>query len=414
MKRRVVVTGLGLVTSLGTGVEKTWQGVLAGRSGVARLTRFDPSEFKCQIAAEVKDFEPEDWIAKKKIKRLDPFIHFALSAAGQAWEMAGLPDPLPEKWSPRAGCNLGVGIGGMQTLEDTHATLVERGPGRVSPFFVPKMIANMAPGEIAMRYQLWGPNLSISTACAAGAHGVGESLRSIQYGTTDLMVCGGAEAVITPTCVAGFASARALSTRNDAPEKASRPFDKDRDGFVIAEGSGILILEELEFARSRGAPILAEVKGYSLTCDAYHMTAPEPNSRGFIMCMNQALADAGLAPEDIQHINAHGTSTDLNDALESKGIRAVFGGYADKIGVSSTKSQLGHMLGATGGVEAVMSVLALRDQVMPPTINYETQDPECDLDYVPNVKRPAQIKGVLSNSFGFGGTNASLVFSSLD
>jgi len=411
VKRRVVVTGLGLVTSLGTGVEKTWEGVLAGRSGAARLTRFDPTEFRCQIAAEVKDFNPEDWLPKKKIRRLDAFIHFALSAAVQAWEMADLPEPLGQDLSPRAGCILGVGIGGMHTLESSHTVVETRGPSRISPFFVPKMIANMAPGEIAMRYQLWGPNLSISTACAAGAHGVGESFRAIEYGHADIMVCGGAEAVITPTCVAGFASARALSTRNDEPEKASRPFEKDRDGFVIAEGAGVLILEELEFARARGANILAEIKGYGLTCDAYHMTAPEPNSRGFIMCMNQAIADAGLAPQDIQYINAHGTSTDLNDLLETKGIRAVFGDHADKLGVSSTKSQLGHMLGATGGVEAVMCVLTLRDQVMPPTINYDTPDPECDLDYVPNVKRPAEIQAILSNSFGFGGTNASLVFS---
>lgn len=414
MKRRVVITGLGLVTGLGTGVEKNWQRVLAGESGVARLTRFDPTEYRCQIAAEVKDFDPADWMAKKKVRRLDTFIHFALAAASQAWDQSGLPDILPEEMSLRAGAIMGVGIGGMHTLEDTHNTLLNKGPGRVSPFFVPKMIANMAPGEIAMRYQLWGPNLAITTACAAGAHGVGESMRAIQYGGMDIMVCGGSESVITSTCVAGFASARALSTRNDEPERASRPFDADRDGFVIAEGSGILVLEELEHAKARGVEILAEVRGFGLNCDAYHMTAPEPNARGFIQCMKLALNDAGLAPEDIQYINAHGTSTGLNDALETKGIRAVFGAYADKVGVSSTKSVLGHMLGATGGVEAALSVLALRDQVMPPTMNYETQDPECDLDYVPNVKRPAEINAVLSNSFGFGGTNAALVLTRFD
>ncbi len=412
MQRRVVVTGVGLITPLATGVEESWRRILAGESGISRIQRFDVSRFKTQIAGEVRDFNPEDWLPKKSIRRLDPFIHFAVAAAKMAWSMAGLPEPLDEDRAPRAGCILGVGLGGLQTLEENILLLAERGPDRISPFFIPKLIGNMAPGEISMELHLTGPNTCLCTACAAGSHAVGEAMKVIQRGQADIMVCGGAEAVITPVTLSGFNAARALSTRNDEPTRASRPFDKDRDGFVMSEGAGVLVLESLEGALARGAKIIAEVVGYGLTADAYHMTAPDPTSSGFIRCMKMALDDAGLSPEAIDYINAHGTSTDLNDAGETKAIKAVFGEHAYKLAVSSTKSMIGHMLGATGGVEAVMSILALRDQALPPTINYETPDPECDLDYVPNVCRRTKVDKVLSNSFGFGGTNACLIFSS--
>lgn len=411
MQRRVVVTGVGLVTPLGTGVDKTWSGILAGQSGIRPIQRFDTSQHKTRIAGEVVDFNPEDWVPKKNIRRLDSFIHYAVAAARMAWEMAGLPLPLDDEAAFRSGCITGTGIGGMQTMEDTYFTLANKGPDKVSPFFVPKIIGNMAPGEISMEFNLRGPNLCICTACAAGSHAIGEAMKTIQRGAADTIICGGAEAVITHITVAGFNAARALSTRNDEPERASRPFEKDRDGFVMAEGAGILVLEALDTALARGANILAEVTGYGLTADAHHMTAPDPEASGFIRCMQMALNDAGLQPEQIQYINAHGTSTDLNDATETKAIKAVFGDHAYRLAVSSTKSMIGHMLGATGGVEAAFCVLALRDQVMPPTINYETPDPECDLDFVPNVKRPASLTHVLSNSFGFGGTNACLIFS---
>lgn len=410
MQRRVVVTGVGLVTPLGTGVDKTWSGILAGHSGIGPITRFDCSAHKTRISGEVRDFNPEDWLPKKNIRRLDPFIHYAVGAARMAWEMAGLPLPLQGEAANLAGCITGTGIGGMQTLEETYFTLAQKGPDKVSPFFVPKIIGNMAPGEISMEFNLRGPNLCLCTACAAGSHAIGEAMKIIQRGAADVVVCGGSEAIVTQITVAGFNAARALSTRNDEPTKASRPFEKDRDGFVMSEGAGMMVLESLESATARGAAILAELVGYGLTSDAHHMTAPDPEADGFIRCMRMALKDAGLKPEDIDHINAHGTSTDLNDVTETKAIKAVFGDHAYKMGVSSTKSMIGHMLGATGGVEAVFAVLSLRDQVMPPTINYETPDPACDLDYVPNVKREAKLERVLSNSFGFGGTNACLIF----
>jgi len=412
VQRRVVVTGVGLVTPLATGVEKTWQKILAGESGIRRISKFDPSPFKTQIAGEVVDFNPDDWLEKKTARRLDAFIHFAVAAARMAWEMAGMPTPLQDELSPRAGAILGVGLGGMQTLHDTIVQVHEKGPDRVSLFFIPRLIGNMAPAQIAMELGLRGANTCLSTACAAGSHAVGEAMKTIQRGAADIMVCGGSEAVITPVTVAGFNAARALSTNNDDPPRASRPFDKDRDGFVMSEGAGILVLESLESATSRGANILAECKGYGLSSDAYHMTAPDPTARGFVACMKAAVEDAGFQPEDIQYINAHGTSTDLNDAIETKAIRELFGPHASRLAVSSTKSMIGHMLGATGGVEAAFCVLALRDQVLPPTINYQTPDPECDLDYVPNLKRAVKLERVLSNSFGFGGTNASLVFTS--
>jgi 3-oxoacyl-[acyl-carrier-protein] synthase II len=406
----VVVTGLGLVTPLSTGVEKTWQGILAGKSGIGPITRFDTASFKTKIAGEVKKFDAEAWLPKKSIRRLDLFIHYAVAAARMALEQAGLPLPLDEERAPRAGCVIGVGLGGLITLEETILLLADKGPDRVSPFFIPRLIGNMAPGEISIEFNLKGPNVCLSTACAAGSHAIGEAFEYIARGAADMILAGGAEAVITPVTVAGFTAVRALSTRNNEPEKASRPFDKDREGFVMSEGAGMMFLESLELAQARGAQIIAEVVGYGLSSDAHHMTAPDPTGAGFSSCMRMALTRAGLKPTDIDYINAHGTSTALNDATETKAIKEVFGEHAYKLAVSSTKSMIGHMLGATGGVEAVLSVLSLRDQVMPPTINYEIPDPECDLDYVPNVKREARLDYVQSNSFGFGGTNASLVF----
>ena len=411
MQRRVVVTGVGLVTPLATGVEETWRRILAGESGIRQIRRFDASTYPTTIAGEVLDFNPEDWLPKKSIRRLDTFIHFAAGATRMAWEMAGMGDALSGARADRTGCVIGVGLGGMQTLEDGISDVLQKGAdARVSPFYIPRLIGNMAAGQVAMQFGCKGPNLCISTACAAGSHAVGEAMKLIQRGATDAMVCGGAEAVITSLTLKGFSAAKALSTRNDDPEKASRPFERDRDGFVMSEGSGILILEELDHALERGANILAEIKGYGLSSDAYHMTAPDPEGEGFSRCMRMALDDGGFKPEDIDYINAHGTSTGLNDLVETRAIKATFGGHSARLAVSSTKSMIGHMLGATGGVEAAFTVLSLRDQVMPPTINYENPDPECDLDYVPNVKREAGLKTALSNSFGFGGTNASLIF----
>jgi 3-oxoacyl-[acyl-carrier-protein] synthase II len=411
VQRRVVVTGLGLVTPLAIGTEETWQKILAGESGIRTIQKFDASEYKTQIAGEVLDFNAEDWLPKKKVKRLDVFIHFGLAATRMAWEMAGLPTPLDDQVGPRTGCIMGVGLGGLQSLEETIPKVAEAGAkSRVSPFFIPKLIGNMLPGEVSMEFGAKGPNTCLATACAAGTHAVGDAMKVIQLGAADIMACGGAEAVVTPTTLQGFGSAKALSTRNDDPARASRPFDADRDGFIMSEGSGVLILEALETALERGANIIAELVGYGLSSDGYHMTAPDPTGAGYIRCMQMAMDDAQFKPEDIDYINAHGTSTGLNDLTETQAIKAVFGDHAKKLAVSSTKSMIGHMLGATGGVEAVMSVLTLRDQVMPPTINYNTPDPECDLDYVPNTKREGKVRAVLSNSFGFGGTNASVIF----
>jgi len=410
VQRRVVVTGLGLVTPLATGVEETWRKIQAGESGIRTIEKFDVTGYKTRIAGEVLDFNPEDWLPKKQVRRLDVFIHYGMAAAQMAWDMAGLGGPLESPKAERAGCIIGVGLGGLQTLEGNIPEITEKGPNsRISPFFIPKLIGNMGSGEACIRFQLKGPNSCVVTACAAGSHAIGDSYKLIQRGVADLMVCGGAEAVVTPVTLLGFGSARAISTRNDEPHKASRPFDKDRDGFVMSEGSGILILEELTAALERGAEPLAEIVGYGLTSDAHHMTAPDPTGDGFARCMRQALDDAGLEPQAVGYINAHGTSTELNDATETKAIKLTFGEHAGRLAVSSTKSMIGHMLGATGGVEAALTVLSLRDQVMPPTINQETPDPECDLDYVPNVKRPAAFDVALSNSFGFGGTNASLI-----
>jgi 3-oxoacyl-[acyl-carrier-protein] synthase II len=408
MARRVVVTGMGMVSPLGTGVEKNWKAVCEGVSGIGPLTKFDVSDFPTRIGGEVKDFKAEEFVDKQQLRRLDIFIHFALASARMAFDDAKLKiDPSD---GHRAGCITGSGLGGLTMLEQYHKVLLERGPSRVSPFFIPGIIANMAPGMIAIEFGVKGPNLSVETACAASSHAIGEAFRYIREGITDVMVTGGAEAVITPLALGGFCSMRALSTRNSEPEKASRPFEMNRDGFVMGEGSGIIILEELSRALQRNAPIYAEMVGYGSSADAYHISAPEPEGLGAITCMKAALADAGIRPEDIDYINAHGTSTKLNDLSENKAIKAVFGEHAYKLAVSSTKSMTGHLLGGAGGVEAIYTVLALKHGILPPTINYETPDPECDLDYVPNVARKKAIRYALSNSFGFGGTNASLIF----
>jgi 3-oxoacyl-[acyl-carrier-protein] synthase II len=408
LKRRVVVTGLGLVTPVGTGLENAWSNILQGKSGIGPITRFDTTRHETKIAGEVRDFKPEDYITPKELKRMDLFVQYALAATKIAMDTAGLD--MASEDPTRFGVVCGTGLGGLPTIEKYHQVLLERGPDRISPFFIPMLIANMAPGQIAITHGLKGPNLCIVTACATGAHCIGDATRIIQYGDADVMVAGGTEANLTPLTVGGFNAMKALSTRNDAPEKASRPFERDRDGFVVAEGSGIVILEEMEHALKRGATIFAEVAGYGYNGDAYHITAPCPDGEGSTNCMRMALRDAGMTPEEIDYINAHGTSTKLNDFTETLSIKNIFGDRAYKIPVSSTKSMTGHLLGAAGAIEAVFSVLSIRDQICPPTINYENADPECGLDYVPKVARKHAISAVLSNSFGFGGTNCTLVF----
>jgi len=407
-KRRVVVTGLGLITPLGTGVEKTWNALCAGKSGIRRITKFDPSGHACQIAGEVADFDPADYIEKKEIKKMDTFIHYAVAASQMAVDDAGFK-VTPEN-ADRVGVYIGSGIGGLPAIEAFHKVLLEKGPDRVSPFFIPMVIINLASGQVSMRLGARGPNSCAVTACATGNHCIGDAFRLIERGDADVMIAGGAEAAITPLCVAGFASARALSTRNDQPERASRPFDKERDGFVLGEGAGVLVLEELELARRRGARIYAEIVGYGMTADAYHITAPPEDGHGAVRCMRRALEDAALAPGAIGYVNAHATST-MADRIETSAVKQVFGDHARRLAVSSTKSMTGHLLGAAGGVEAVFSVLAIHRGILPPTINQEVPDPECDLDYVPNVARRAEVHTVLSNSFGFGGVNACLIFS---
>ncbi|RPI79566.1 MAG: beta-ketoacyl-[acyl-carrier-protein] synthase II [Desulfobacteraceae bacterium] len=408
MQRRVVVTGLGIVSPLGTGLKKNWEAVCAGHSGIRKITRFDASLFTSQIAGEVPDFKSEDWLDKQQARRFDIFIHYALAAARMAMEDSALK--IDAGNAQKVGCITGTGLGGLAMLEEYHQILVEKGPKRISPFFIPGIIANMVPGQIAIEYGARGPNQSIETACTSSCHAIGEAFRYIREGRVDAMITGGSEAVISPLALGGFCAMRALSIRNDQPEKASRPFDKDRDGFVMGEGAGILILEELEHAKARGARIYAELAGYGLSADAYHITAPDPEGKGAIASMKIAIEDAGLKPEDIDYINAHGTSTDLNDASETKGIKAVFGAHAYKLAVSSTKSMTGHLLGGAGGIEAIFSVMTIKNSLIPPTINYETPDPDCDLDYVPNKSRAAKVRTALSNSFGFGGTNGSLLF----
>jgi len=407
MERRVVVTGIGCVSPLGIGVDETWKGIVEGRSGITRITKFDASNLPSQIAGEVKNFKPQDFMPEKLVSRVDTFIQYAIASARMALEDANLVDV---ELGERAGVIIGVGMGGVGQVEHYTRILDERGYKRVTPFFIPMIIPNMAAGQVAILFGAKGPNLAVCTACAAGNHAIGEAYRMIKNGLIDIAICGGTESLITPLTVAGFSVMKALSTRNDEPEKASRPFDAKRDGFVIAEGSGILVLEELTHAQKRGAKVYAELIGYGATCDAYHMTAPSPDGEGAETCMKLALEDANIAPNEVDYINAHGTSTPLNDVAETKAIKKVFGEHAYKLMVSSTKSMTGHLLGGAGGLEAVITVKALETGIVPPTINLEEPDPECDLDYVPNQARRANIKVAMSNAFGFGGTNACLVF----
>ena len=403
----MVVTGLGGISPLGIGVGETWKGICAGDSGICRITKFDAADFPVQIAGEVKGFDPAQYIDKKDIKKMDTFIHFAIAAGQMAIDDAAYR-VTPEN-SERLGVYVGSGIGGLNAIEEWHTILMEKGPRRITPFFIPMSIVNLASGQLAIRMGARGPNSSVVTACATGNHCIGDAFRIIQRGEADAMMAGGAEAAITPLGVAGFAASRALSHRNDDPEGASRPFDKDRDGFVIGEGAGILFLEEMESARHRGARIYCELVGYGMTSDAYHITSPPQDGAGAARCMGLALKDAGLTPDDIGYINAHATST-MADAIETKAIKTVFGEKAGQIPVSSTKSMTGHLLGAAGGIEAIITIMAMVEGIIPPTINYHTPDPQCDLDYVPNVARKGTIRSAVSNAFGFGGTNGCLVF----
>lgn len=409
MNKRVVVTGLGLVTPLGVGVRPTWESLCAGKSGVAEITRFDASAFQTRIAAEVKDFHPEDFLPRKEAKRLELFIVFAVVATRMAIEDAKLT--IDSSNESRIGAITGCGLGGLSFMEDTVLRVSQRGPKRVSPFFIPMMLGNMVPGVISIYFGAKGPNSSLATACAAGAHAVGNSYRLIQSGKADAMITGGTEAVISPTCIGGFNSMKALSTRNDDPQRASRPFDRDRDGFVPGEGSGIVILEALDHALERGANIYAELTGFGMSGDGYHITSPPPDGSGAVRCMQAALDDAGLGGNQIDYINAHGTSTKLNDLYETRAIKTVFNKHAPSMAVSSTKSMTGHLLGGAGGIETVFTALTVHKDIIPPTINYENQDDECDLDYVPNVARKTRVLNAMTNSFGFGGTNAALILS---
>jgi len=408
LSRRVVVTGVGLLTPLGIGTETSWEAIRGGRSGIARITQFDAAAFSCQIAGEVKGFDPAQYIEKKEIKKMGRFIQFAIAAADFALKSSGLK-VTPEN-EERVGVYIGSGIGGFEVIEREHKTLLEHGPRRISPFFIPATIINLASGHISIRSGAKGPNSATATACTTSAHSIGDSYRMIERGDADAMICGGAEAPVTPMGIGGFAAMRALSTRNAEPERASRPWDKDRDGFVVGEGAGVLILEEMESAWARGASVLAELVGYGMSADAFHVTAPPDNGDGAFRVMRNALKDAGIEPAQVDYINAHGTSTDVGDRAETVAIKRAFGEHAYQVAVSSTKSMTGHLLGGAGGIEAGIAVLAIRDQVAPPTINYETPDPDCDLDYVPNQARPMKIEYALSNSFGFGGTNGCLIF----
>ena len=406
-KRRVVITGMGLITPVGIGVEPTWSSLCAGKSGVGEITRFDSSDYATKIAAEVKDFKPQDFMPKKDARRVESFIAYALAATRMAIEDSGLV--IDSTNETRVGTITGCGLGGLRFMEDTVLRVSEDGPRWTSPFFIPMMIGNMAPGMISVHFGAKGPNSSLATACAAGAHAVGNSFRLIQNGAADAMITGGTEAVISPSCIAGFNSMKALSTRNDDPQKASRPFDRDRDGFVVGEGGGILILEELDHALARNAPIYAEMAGYGMTGDGYHMTSPPPDGNGAVRCMKAALQDAGIDGKRIDYINAHGTSTELNDLYETRAIKTVFKEHAHSLAVSSTKSMTGHLLGGAGGIETVFTALSIYEDMLPPTINYENPDENCDLDYVPNVARRVTVEHAMTNSFGFGGTNATLI-----
>jgi 3-oxoacyl-[acyl-carrier-protein] synthase II len=406
--RRVVVTGVGLLTPLGIGTEASWEGLRTGRSGIGPVTQFDAAAFACRIAGEVKDFDPARYIEKKEIKKMGRFIQFAIAAADCALSSSGLKIT-PEN-AEQVGVFIGSGIGGFEVIEREHQTLLTHGPRRISPFFITATIINLASGFVSIRTGAKGPNSATATACTTSAHSLGDSFRIIQRGEADAMICGGTEACITPMGIGGFAAMRALSTRNDEPERASRPWDRDRDGFVVGEGAGILILEELASARARNARILAEVVGYGMSGDAFHVTAPSSDGDGAYRVMRNALRDAGLEPSQVQYVNAHGTSTDVGDRIETEALKRAFGDHASKLAVSSTKSMTGHLLGGAGGLEAGITVLAIRDQIAPPTINLENPDPICDLDYIPNRARPMRIDYALSNSFGFGGTNGCLVF----
>jgi 3-oxoacyl-[acyl-carrier-protein] synthase II len=399
---------VGLLTPLGLGTEATWEAIRAGKSGVGRITQFDASAFSCQIAGEVKGFDPASYIEKKEIKKMGRFIQFAIPAAD--WALKNSELQITPENAERVGVYIGSGIGGFEIMEREHQTLLEHGPRRISPFFIPAMIVNLASGQVSMRCGAQGPNSATATACTTSAHSIGDSFRIIARGDAEAMICGGTEACITPMGIGGFAAMRALSTRNDEPERASRPWDRDRDGFVVGEGAGILVLEELEAARQRGAHILAEIVGYGMSSDAFHVTAPPEDGGGAFRVMRNSLRDAGIDPSQVDYINAHGTSTEVGDRAETVAIKRAFGEHAYKLAVSSTKSMTGHLLGGAGGIEAGITVLAIRDQIAPPTINYETPDPLCDLDYVPNQARPMKIEYALSNSFGFGGTNGCLIF----
>ncbi len=407
MSRRVVITGIGLVSSVGIGTEKTWSAILRGQNGISRISAFDASQFTCQIAGEIRDFRPEDFVERKEIKKMGRFIQFAIAASDFAMEMAGCKVS-PED-AERVGVYIGSGIGGFEVIEREHRNLLERGPSRISPFFIPATIVNLASGCVSIRTGAKGPNSATATACTTSAHAIGDSYRLIQHGDADAMICGGAEAPICPMGIGGFAAMRALSTRNHEPERASRPWDKQRDGFVVGEGAGILVLEELERAKGRGAAIVAEIVGYGMSGDAYHITAPCEDGDGAYRVMRNSLRDASLQLDQIDYINAHGTSTELGDKAETLAVKRTFGAHAYQLAISSTKSMVGHLLGGAGGLETGVTALAIRDQVAPPTINYEFPDPDCDLDYVPNQARPMRIEYALSNSFGFGGTNGCLI-----
>lgn len=406
--RRVVITGLGLITPLGIGVEKNWAAMLEGRSGIGTITSFDSTPLPVHIAGEVKDFDPADYIEKKEIKKMDRFIHFAIAAAQMAMDDSGLR--ITGANAERVGVVVGSGIGGLPAIEHYHQALLEKGYKRVTPFFIPMLIINLAAGRVSMRFGAKGPNSAVCTACATGTHAIGDAFRIVQRGEADAMIAGGTEAVIAPLGMVGFAVMKALSRRNDEPEKASRPFDRDRDGFVMGEGSGIVILESLESAIDRGAKIYAEIVGYGMTGDAYHITSPAPGGEGAVRCITVTLKDAGVSPDAVDYINAHGTSTKSNDEVETEAIKTVFGEHAYELAVSSTKSMTGHLLGAAGGVEAAVSALSVLKNIIPPTINLENPDPQCDLDYVTQAYRERTVNYALSNSFGFGGTNACLLF----
>jgi 3-oxoacyl-[acyl-carrier-protein] synthase II len=407
-RKRVVITGVGMITPLGIGTEQSWNGLIAGRSGIGRITQFDASGFPTQIAGEVEGFNPEDYIEPKEIKKMDRFIHFAVAASSMAFSDSGLK--ITGKNAERIGVIVGSGIGGLRTIEHYHSVLLEKGPRKITPFFIPMLIVNLAAGQVSIKIGAKGPNSALATACATGSHAVGDAFKIIQRGDADAMIAGGAEAVITPLGIGGFNAMKALSTRNDEPERASRPFDIGRDGFVMGEGAGITVLESYESAMERSAKIYAEIVGYGMTADAYHITAPSPGGEGGARCMEMALRDAGVSPQEVNYINAHGTSTKYGDEIETNAIKTVFGEHAYRLGISSTKSMTGHLLGAAGGVEAVITALSIYHSVVPPTINLDNPDPECDLDYIPQKARRMTVQYALTNSFGFGGTNATLLF----